>query len=112
VKLLFDANLSFRLIASLADAYPHSSHVELIHLRGASDETVWKHARTYGFALVSKDDDFRHLSLVHGTPPKVVWLRLGNASTVDLIEFLRVRQSVLQAFEESVTDSLLVLARG
>jgi predicted nuclease of predicted toxin-antitoxin system len=112
VKLLFDENLSFRLVASLADAYPGSSHVDLVQLRGASDEAVWKHARAYGFTLVSKDDDFRHLSLVYGAPPKVVWLRLGNASTAELTEFLRARQSVLLAFDDSVTDSLLVLARG
>lgn len=112
MKLLFDENLSFRLVASLADVYPSSSHVDWVQLRGTSDEAVWKHARAYGFTLVSKDDDFRHLSLVYGAPPKVVWLRPGNASTAELIEFLRAQQPVLVAFDDSATDSLLVLTRG
>ena len=111
MKLLFDENLSFRLVAALADVYPDSSRVDLIQLRGAPDEAVWKHARSYGFTVVSKDDDFRHLSLVYGAPPKVVWLQMGNVSTGDLITFLRGHQQILHAFEDSPTDSLLVLNR-
>ena len=110
MKLLFDENLSFKLVASLADAFPGSTHVELVHLRGAPDEAVWKHARAYGFTLVSKDDDFRHLSLLNGAPPKVVWLQVGNLSTVELGELLRAQKSALEAFEQSPVESLLVVA--
>ena len=112
MKLLFDENLSFRLVRALADAYPDSGHVDFVQLRGAPDEALWKHARAYGFTLVSKDDDFRHPSLVYGAPPKVAWLQMGNASTAELIEFLRARQPVLNAFDDSPTDSLLVLRRS
>ena len=111
MKLLFDEDLSFKLVASLADAFPGSTPVELVQLRGASDEAVWKHARAYGFTLVSKDDDFRHLSLLNGAPPKVVWLRVGNMSTAELGVLLRAQKSVLEAFEQSPVESLLVIAR-
>lgn len=40
-----------------------------------------------GFIIVSKDEDFRHLSFLQGAPPKVVGIELGNCST-DLIEQL------------------------
>ena len=33
----------------------------------------------------SKEDDFRSLSLVNGAPPKVIWLRIGNATNPELL---------------------------
>jgi predicted nuclease of predicted toxin-antitoxin system len=86
LKLLFDENLSSRLIGALADQFPKSSHVNLVGLAGATDLVIWAYARDQGFTVVSKDDDFRSLSLVNGAPPKVIWLRIGNASTAG-IEF-------------------------
>ena len=31
------------------------------------------------FAIVTMDGDFHQLRLLNGSPPKVVWLRVGNA---------------------------------
>ena len=81
MKLLFDENLSPKLISRLQAEYPGSSHVEFEGLSSRPDLTIWQHAREKTFSLVSKDDDFRSLSLVRGAPPKVIWLNLGNAST-------------------------------
>ena len=81
MKLLFDENLSSRLVGALADEFPNSSHVNLAGLTSATDLEIWAYAREHDFAVVSKDDDFRSLSLVNGAPPKVIWLRIGNAST-------------------------------
>lgn len=41
MKLLFDENLSFRLVAALADLYPGSAHLRDVGLVGAEDERVW-----------------------------------------------------------------------
>jgi predicted nuclease of predicted toxin-antitoxin system len=81
LKLLFDENLSSRLVGALADQFPNSSHVNLVSLASATDLEIWAYAREHDFTVVSKDDDFRSLSLVNGAPPKVIWLRMGNAST-------------------------------
>ncbi len=78
MKLLFDENLSFRLARELAYVYPESAHVRDVGLLGAEDRRIWEHAVEHGFILVSKDTDFYQRSLVHGSPPKVVWLRVGN----------------------------------
>ena len=45
MKLLFDENLSFRLISFLSDVFPDSVHVHKIGLGNASDENIWEHAR-------------------------------------------------------------------
>ena len=54
MKLLFDHNLSYKLVGRLADMFPDSEHVRNVNLREADDRTVWEYARAHGFAIVSK----------------------------------------------------------
>lgn len=65
----------------LVDLYPNSAHVRDFELAAADDEPGWRHAAAEGFAIVTKDDDFRQRSFLRGPPPKVVWVRLGNCRT-------------------------------
>jgi predicted nuclease of predicted toxin-antitoxin system len=62
VRLLFDQNLSPRLPARLADAFPGSDHVQNLGMGAAADDDVWDYALANGFAVVSKDEDYSHLS--------------------------------------------------
>ena len=95
MKLLFDQNLSPRLVDRLGDSYPNSSHVYLLQLDRASDVELWEYARMHGYTLVTRDVDFTELSIVRGFPPKVVWIRRGNCSTSDIESLLRLaRQSI------------------
>jgi len=71
MKLLFDPNLSYKLIGRLGDLFPDSEHVRNLNLHEADDRTVWEYARANGFAIVSKDEDFHQLSFLYGPPPKV-----------------------------------------
>ena len=57
MKLLFDQNLSFRLVAKLEDVYPDSTHVRMVGLSEAPDLEVWNYASANGLTIVSKDDD-------------------------------------------------------
>jgi len=81
VKLLFDQNLSHKLVARMADLFPDSAHVRDFHLEESEDEVVWDLAAAQGFVIVSKDDDFTRLSFLRGAPPKVIQIALGNCST-------------------------------
>jgi predicted nuclease of predicted toxin-antitoxin system len=110
LKLLFDENLSSRLVGALADQFPDSSHVNLVGLASATDQEIWAYARDHRFAVISKDDDFRSLSLVNGAPPKVIWLRIGNASTAGIEAFIRSALVKIRTFEISPEESLLVLS--
>lgn len=108
MKLLLDENLAPRLAVGLSDLYPGSCHVRSCGLRGASDADVWEHARRHGFTLVSKDSDFSQRSILLGSPPKVIWLRIGNCTT-DRIDFvLRNAVERIRGFESS-GESCLVL---
>jgi predicted nuclease of predicted toxin-antitoxin system len=45
MKLLFDQNLSPRLVLNLADLFPDSNHVYAIALDRAQDRDVYEYAR-------------------------------------------------------------------
>jgi predicted nuclease of predicted toxin-antitoxin system len=109
VKLLFDENLSHKLARLLADIFPNSLHVRDIGLKATSDPLVWDYAKDNDFMIVSKDADMHDLSLVFGNPPKVVWVRLGNCSTLQIEELLRRDFDVIKLFYEDDSVSLLVL---
>lgn len=101
MKLLLDHNLSHKLVARLADIFPDSTQTRLIDFARAADPEIWFHARTHGFIIVSKDNDFAELAVLKGAPPKVVWLRIGNCSSGAVERLLRTHVS---AIEDLVND--------
>ena len=109
MKLLFDQNLSFKLVDRLADLFPDSEHVRNAGMASADDADVWTYARQKGFVIVSKDSDFHQRALVEGQPPKVVWIRRGNCSTVDVERILRAHVGELQSFEVDADATVLIL---
>ena len=110
MKLLFDENLSPRLPLLLEKQFPGSRHLRECGLKGQSDNAIWEYARANGFALVSKDSDFSQRSLLHGHPPKVIWLRLGNCTRGDLLALLIRHEQDVFSFEANAAESLLVLS--
>ena len=89
MKLLFDQNLSPKLVNWLADLYPGSSHVLSLGLDRASDQAIWEYARDHGYAIVTKDADYDDMGVVRGHPPKVLWLLIGNCTTAQVETVLR-----------------------
>ena len=72
----------------------------------------WNHALANGYAIVSKDNDFRQRAFVSGPPPKVVWLAVGNAGTTAIADLLRSRVTELMRFDAAGEESLLALEPG
>jgi predicted nuclease of predicted toxin-antitoxin system len=111
MRLLFNQNLSPRLVESLSDVYPGSSHVSLVGLDRASDAEVFNYALDNGYALVSKDVDFVELAQARSPSPKVVWLRLGNCTTSEIEDTLRARQEAVAALESDPVARVLALGQ-
>lgn len=109
MKLLLDENLSPRLPALLANLYPNSSPIELLGLRGATDTAVWEYAKAQGYVLVSKDNDFRQRSFQYDSPPKVVWLSVGNAGTPVNLNLLRESRDEIARFVAAPEEALLIV---
>jgi predicted nuclease of predicted toxin-antitoxin system len=61
------------------------------------------------FAIVSKDADFRQLSFLYGSPPKVVWLRVGNRSTAEIEAIVRAHAGAFEGFDADPVSSMLVI---
>ena len=70
MRLLFNNNLSHRLIAELVDIYPNSLHVRDIGPEDAADTDIWDYTREHGLVIVTKDRDYREMSRVRGQPPE------------------------------------------
>lgn len=68
MKLLFDHNLSHRLLASLEQFYPGSKHVLELGMASADDDVIWNYARQHNLMIVSKDSDFYYRSILMGAP--------------------------------------------
>lgn len=109
MKLLLDQNLSPKLVDRLADLFPGSVHVQSVGLERATDVEVWNHAKVHGLTIATKDDDFEHLSVMHGRPPKVIWLQTGNCSTAELESVFRGRAAEIAAFmSDPAIETLIV----
>ncbi|MBE9037865.1 DUF5615 family PIN-like protein [aff. Roholtiella sp. LEGE 12411] len=96
MKLLFDQNLSRKLVTQLADVFPDSSHVQFYALEVKTDTAIWEFAKTNDFCIVTQDVDFAERSRLYGSPPKVVWLRCGNTPTKQVESLLRSGVEVIQ----------------
>ncbi len=109
MKFLLDQNLSHKLLAALLVEFPESTHVRNVGLATSSDHEVWEFARDNDFTIMSKDNDFRQRSFVEGHPPKIVWIRLGNCTTLEIESLLKERLEELKTFETDPDASFLVV---
>jgi len=95
LKLLFDANLSPKLVARLADLFPDSTHVFHTDLEWfTTDQVIWNYALANGYAIVTADADFLRLAAT-----------LGPATTGYPIGELQLRDSGCRGTSASKCDS-------
>ena len=109
MKLLFDQNLSPVLPSRLSAMFPASAHVRDLGMARAADTVIWQYALENHFIIVSKDEDFHHLSFLHGAPPKVIGLSIGNCSTARLEKLIRDRVEEIAAFAADPAAAFLPL---
>jgi len=107
--LLFDQNLSPRLVNELADIYPDSVHISALGLDKAMDIEIWQYAHDHDFMIVTKDADFSELGVIKGFPPKIIWIRRGNCSTKDIEMILRENYSAISSLSEDGETGILTL---
>ena len=100
MRLLFDRNLSRKLVGRLSDLFPDSSHIQFHQLAEADDSKVWKFAKANNFCIVTQDADFAEKSRLYRSPPKVIWLRCGNAPTIQIEALLRSGEKAIKKLME------------
>lgn len=109
MKLLLDENLSPRLPRLIAASFSDSQHVRELGLKGRTDEEIWAFAKANGFTIISKDKDFYQRAMLYGSPPKIVWLCLGNCTLDELLALIQRHEADILAFETS-PESVLILS--
>ncbi|MBK9980873.1 MAG: DUF5615 family PIN-like protein [Saprospiraceae bacterium] len=101
MKLLFDQNISFRIINKIIDIFPEAISVRELQKENPHDFEIWKYAKTNEYSIVTFDSDFIDLSNLKGFPPKIIWLRIGNTSTKNIAERLRIEKENIANFIKS-----------
>ncbi len=69
MKLLFDENVSLKLVNLVIKEFPESNHIDFLKMQGTTDSNIWEYAKTENYIIVSKDNDFRQRSFLFGFPP-------------------------------------------
>jgi predicted nuclease of predicted toxin-antitoxin system len=89
MKILLDANISWKLVSTLKQIFGDCAHVDLIGLKvPVEDKDIWNYALNNGYIIITKDTDFVNLLELNGFPPKIVLLKTGNNSSKALMELL------------------------
>jgi predicted nuclease of predicted toxin-antitoxin system len=110
IQLLLDANLSWRSAAKLKIHFSDCFHVDNIGLPiPAKDTEIWNYAQKHGMLIVTNDEDFLHLSMLKGFPPKVLLLRTGNQSRKFIEQILINTKAQIKTFIESSEYGILEL---
>lgn len=97
------------MVKQLGKLYPGTVHVTSLLAENAEDQDIWSFAKKNGFAIVTKDDDFEQRSILFGHPPKVIWIRLGNCKTEDVVKLLSNSHKIVLAFDADEEKSYLPL---
>ena len=100
MKLLFDQNISHRLISKIKDFLPHAYQIRDLGLENSTDKQLWEYARKNDFIIVTFDGDFYDFSIVWGHPPKIIWLRTFNQSTNNVETILRKHFETIKKFTQ------------
>lgn len=98
MRLLFDQNISFRILKKLPEVFQGSSHVKSEGLMNSTDFEIWEYARLNDFIIVTQDSDFNDLYLLKGFPPKILWFKTGNLQTSELAIILENKQDTIIDF--------------
>lgn len=73
MKLLFDENISYRILKYLIDIFPESLHISRIGVSfPVSDRIIWEYAKKNDFVIVTFDENFEAFANLYGFPPKVI----------------------------------------
>ncbi|KHJ39072.1 hypothetical protein PBAC_06720 [Pedobacter glucosidilyticus] len=98
MKLLFDQNISFRILAKIQEFYPNAGQVRSLQLENSSDKEIWDFAKKNAYTIVTFDADFFEIANLNGHPPKIIWLRFGNTTTINIAKVLCEKYQLIKDF--------------
>jgi len=110
MTVLIDQNISHRIVPQIAFLFDELVHVKTLGWIDWNDHEIFMSARNLKYdAVITLDEDFNKLLLQHGTPPKVIWLKTGNCSTIQLTGVILAHKEVILNFLSNDTFECLEL---
>lgn len=88
MRLIFDQNISHKVLQYLPDKFTGSTTVKKEGLINSPDLQIWEFAKKHDLIIVTQDSDFNDLNSLYGFPPKVIWIRTGNLKTKEIVDIL------------------------
>jgi predicted nuclease of predicted toxin-antitoxin system len=98
MRLLFDQNISFRIVSKLIDNFPDCKHVSQLKLHDCEDHEIWAFSKNKNYVIVTFDSDFYDISLINGCPPKIIWIRTGNITTNEIAQLFKDNRATIFDF--------------
>lgn len=86
MNFLVDNHLPSALAIWLQSKGHTATHVREVQLNRAQDITIWNYATQHGCIILTKDEDFIDLALLHAETVPVIWLHIGNCRKQVLID--------------------------
>lgn len=112
MNLLFDQNISPRILKILPNQLSKCQQVRFVGLEDSSDFEIFQFAKGNDFAVVPFDSDFVDLNAMYGTPPKIVYLNTGNLTTINITELLMDNFLRINHYLDSDSDDILELIKA
>lgn len=109
MKLLIDENISHKILKKINPVFENCIHCKYIKTDLRTDFEIWNYAKENDFIIVTFDEDFYEWMLLKGFPPKVIWLRCGNASTQHIADLLNNKIPEIKEFNSNNEIGLLEL---
>lgn len=98
MRLLFDQNISHRILKFIPKEYAESTTMKKEGLINATDLEIWEYAKNHNYIIVTQDSDFNDLNSLFGFPPKIIWVRMGNLKTLTIVNILIDYSSEIKRF--------------
>ena len=98
MTLLFDQNISYKIVKLLSGIFPGCAHVTKAGLTNASDDEIWTFAKRNNHCIVTFDADFINIMTLKGLPPKIIHIKSGNRKTAQISKMLIANKDLIEAF--------------
>jgi predicted nuclease of predicted toxin-antitoxin system len=97
MRLITDENISWRLKRLIPEweILPSNEIETSVRL---TDLMIWRFSKKHQYAILTFDEDFSEIQNLYSYPPKIIWLRTGNASTSEIASLLIKYKDDIEAF--------------
>lgn len=109
MRLLFDQNVSYRVVKQLKPNFSDIIGVREVGLLNSDDVHTWEYARQHDYTVVTFDKDIPNIGSVRGFPPKIIWLHTGNLSNQAVVDLFLNRSDEFANFIANVRKGCLLV---